>query len=285
MNKKHLTLIALLAAGTTFASAAIDTQLLYHLDFTSSTLANASDATLAPASLAGTGAIDTSGGLFDSGSYTTGGSNDGRLQIKISDSLTGQSLFAEGSGSWTLSFHAKYNSASGGYPVLATFGATSGYQYKLSYYSQEESLVLDKDGYSEMTGGAGTAGNRFLDSGFALSSEWAHYALVLGGPSGARTLEVYIDGVKQGNTGTLGLSSGNNFQYLVLGGRINEGNTSNLTLSDVAVYKGALDTDQIKYLKDNKANASAIPEPSAFGLLAGAGALALVAARRRRRAK
>ena len=285
MNKKHLTLIALLAAGTTFASAAIDTQLLYHLDFTSSTLANASDATLAPASLAGTGTISTSGGLFDSGSYTVGGSNDGRLQIKISDSEPEQSLFAEGSGSWTLSFHAKYNSGVSNWPVLATFGAGSGEQYKLSYYSQDGALVLDKDGYSEMTGGAGTAGNRFLDSGFTPSSEWAHYVLVLNGTS----IEVYVDGVKQGNTGTLNFSNSsdntNNLKYFVLGGRINEGNTSNLTLSDVAVYQGALDTDQIKYLKDNKANASAIPEPSAFGLLAGAGALALVAARRRRRAK
>lgn len=285
MNKKYLTLIAsLLAAGTTLASAAIETSLLYHLDFTSSTLANASDATLAPASLSGSGTIDTSGGLFGSGSYTTSGSNDGRLQIKISDSLTGQSLFGEGSGSWTLSFHAKYNGGTTNYPVLAAFGADNDYQYKFSYYSESGSLVLDKDGYSEMTGGAGTAGNRFLDSGFTPSSAWAHYALVLGGPSGARTLEVYIDGVKQGNTGTLNnLSSTNNFRYLVLGGKLNEGNTSNLTLSDVAVYKGALDTDQIKYLSTHKANDSAIPEPSAFGLLAGAGALVLVVTRRRRR--
>jgi len=256
--KNIITITALLAAGTTFASAAIETELFYHLDFTQSTLTNSG--TLAPASLAGTGSINTSGGLFDSGSYTTGGSDDGRLQIRISNSLTGQPLFAEGSGSWTLSFHAKYNGGVSNWPVLASFGVDSSYQYKLSYYSQTSSLVLDKDGYSEMTGGAGTAGNRFLDSGFTPSSGWAHYALVLGGPSSARTLEVYIDGVKQGNTGTLSLSSGNNFQY-------------------------ALTEDQINYLKDHKANDSAIPEPSAFGLLAGIGALALVAARRRRRAK
>ncbi len=72
----------------------------------------------------------------------------------------------------------------------------------------------------------------------------------------------------------LGVQLGSNYANLGTGGKLN-----NTSLDEVVLWYGLKPTEQeIK-------NYSIVPEPSAFGLLAGAGALALVAARRRRRAK
>ena len=273
--KNYITVAALLAAGTALSGAATG-DLLWGLDFTSGSLTLTGEGTAS-----GSGSIDTTGGLFGTGSYSTGNSNSGKLTLNLGGDT---SALQEGSGAFTLSFHAKYEGGQNEWPVLATFGVDGNYQYKLSYYANDGTLQLDKDGYPEMTG-AGTNGKTFVGSGFTPSSDWAHYALVFGGEAGAKTISLYIDGVKQGSTGTLNLTSSNAMTSFVLGGKINGNNASYLTLSDVAIYEGELDETQVAYLSENKApvSFSAIPEPSAFGLLAGLGALALVASRRRRK--
>ena len=272
--KNYITIAALLAAGTALSGAATG-DLLWGLDFKSSDLGLSTGS----GTVTGSGTPNTTGGLFDTGSYSTGNSNSGKLTLNLGGDT---SALQEGSGAFTLSFHAKYEGGQGDWPVLATFGVSGGYQYKLTYYASAGSLQLDKDGYPEMTG---TNGKTFVGSGFTPSADWAHYALVFGGEAGAKTISLYIDGVKQGSTGTLDLTSSNAMTSFVLGGKINGGNASYLTLSDVAIYEGELDETQVAYLSDNKApvSFSAIPEPSAFGLLAGLGALALVASRRRRK--
>ena len=271
--KNYITVAALLAAGTALSGAETG-DLLWGLDFTSGSLTLTGEGTAS-----GSGSIDTTGGLFGTGSYSTG--NSGKLTLNLGGDT---SALQEGSGAFTLSFHAKYEGGQNNWPVLATFGVDGSYQYKLSYYANDGTLQLDKDGYPEMTG-AGTNGKTFVGSGFTPSSDWAHYALVFGGEAGEKTISLYIDGVKQGDTGTLNLTSPNAMTSFVLGGKINGNNASYLTLSDVAIYEGELDGTQVAYLSENKApvSFSAIPEPSAFGLLAGLGALALVASRRRRK--
>ena len=102
------------------------------------------------------------------------------------------------------------------------------------------------------------------------------YGFAEDGTSKELASETFIDGVTvsavtEGETGNLSLSFASDASYAAYGVifNANEAGGSN---GGVAV---SIDNVQVSY--------SAIPEPSAFGLLAGLGALALVASRRRRK--
>ena len=106
------------------------------------------------------------------------------------------------------------------------------------------------------------------------SSEWNTLTFT----SDGTTFAAYIDGklVLSKNFGVSGSLNGFQFGALFGGGR----DYVNGNVDNIVIWDRALSADEVKSLVT-----PTIPEPSTFGLLAGAGALALVAARRRRRAK
>ena len=280
--KKYITVAALLAAGTAFSNAAVETELLWGLDFTSSSLGLS---TGTGTSVSGSGTISTTGGAVDgAGSYSTGGTAANILKFTASgttDALKKQS------GAFTLSFHAKWDGASNNqWPVLASFGENNGYCAKVNFSGDSAG---NQDIGSSGTYGFAPDGYNFSENtrwDVTLDNSWHHFVVTFEGGSESATLTLYVDGASTATTTWTGAGLGNDSPMTAFsfGGRLgNQNNNANMSFSDIAVYKGVLAEDQIAYLGSNKANASAIPEPSAFGLLAGLGALALVASRRRRK--
>ena len=287
--KKHMTIAALLAAGAAFSDAAVETELLWGLDFTSDTLELS---TGSGTSVSGVGTISTTDGAVDgAGSYSTGGCLFSRVLRFTASGDT--SALNKQTGAFTLSFHAKWDGASNNqWPVLASFGENNGWCAKVNFSGDSAgnqnigssgSYGFAPDGYnfSENTRGDVT-----------LDNSWHHFVVTFQGGSESATLTLYVDGASTATTTWTGAGLDNDSPMTAFsfGGRLCANtesdlapNTANMSFSDIAVYKGVLESDQIAYLGSNKANDSAIPEPSAFGLLAGLGALALVASRRRRK--
>ena len=268
--KKYITLAALLAAGTA-ANAAIETSLLWGFDFTDSTL-KASAGTVT--SLSGTGTIDTDGGFTAGvGSYTTNATAGQILKFTLSGDET--SAVAKLNGSFTLSFHAKEATNISSWQTIASFGESNSYCFK-----------VDTNGTSDNGLGFNADGDYGVNSHSAIvpTESWQHYVVTYqGNKSNGGTLILYIDGT-QAVSYNFTTGNDNQMKMFSFGGRLgNNNNNSAMVFSDIAIYDGVLAKDQIEYLKTHKANASAIPEPSAFGMLAGLGALALVASRRRRK--
>ena len=286
--KKYITVAALLAAGAAFSNAAVETELLWGLDFTSSSLKLS---TGTGTSVSGSGTINTTGGaVAGTGSYSTNGSGTAANVLRFTASGTTDALNKQ-SGAFTLSFHAKWDGESNNqWPVLASFGENVGWCAKVNFSNDTSPTSIGSTG----TYGFAPDGYNFSDNtrgDATLDNSWHHFVVTFqgsGNAQGTATLTLYVDGTATATvdwTGS-GVDNNNPMTAFSFGGRLgddNTSNTANMSFSDIAVYKGVLDADQIEYLGSNKANASAIPEPSAFGLLAGLGALALVASRRRRK--
>ena len=282
--KKYITVAALLAAGAAFSNAAVDTQLLWGLDFTSSSLGLS---TGMGTSVSGSGTISTTGGaVAGAGSYSTGGTAANILKFTASGTT---SALNKQTGAFTLSFHAKWDSESNNqWPVIASFGENNGWCAKVNFSGDSAgNQNIDSTGtYGFAPDGYGFENGGARGSSVTLDNSWHHFVVTFEGGSDSATLTLYVDGASTATTTWTGAGLNNDSPMAAFsfGGRLgNNNNNANMSFSDIAVYSGVLESDQIAYLGSNKANASAIPEPSAFGLLAGLGALALVASRRRRK--
>jgi len=195
-----------------------------------------------------------SGGWNDSGYATFNG--NGSPYAKMPGSSTDGRTNAGGS---TFSFFIKISENSSG-TVLSWQG---GYNINIAdkkvkfYHNTTEKAAFGLEGYV---------------------NQWVNVTVQTNHSS---STTYFINGEKQSDTTAWGLSGqylgvqlGSNFANVGTGGKLN-----NTSLDEVVLWYGLKPSEQeIK-------NYSVVPEPSAFGLLAGAGVLALVAARRRRRAK
>jgi len=280
--KNIVSVATLLVASTVLANAAEEsaTKLLWAFNFTNGTL---QASTGKVESLSGSGTISTSDGWTTGvGSYAVGNTYANVLKFTASGDDT--SNLAKQSGAFSVSFHVKTTGTSADWPVIASFGESNQYCLKLddSETSMNGTLGLNADGYTNDTDWT-TARSETKD--LSSTGTWHHIVITYNGSnkSGTTGATLYLDGV---SIATASWTSGNDSQMKMFsfGGRLdNSNNTANVTLSDLAIYSGVLTTSQINYLKNNIANDTAIPEPSAFGLLAGLGAIALVVSRRRRK--
>ena len=291
--KKHITIAALLAAGTALSGAAVQTATWTGVAGTY-TVAQASEASnWNNETLTWNDSRNPLAYTFDCGGSVTIGSNDDAWQ----------GMYTSDGGSWTVSnntnvtiFGANARTWTGDISVAAGSSLTI----------NNSSLQL-KDG-TYAIGGALTIG---WDIKFDGAAGPQTFAL---GSAGTLTTNsrLYTDGHEIKFTGTVDLGSGSTYvlsQRTLFDGysQINGDNTSaeditalfnksiTAEFTGLSTYDDSLDAaaltaeDAGKYfLSTDGTNivlnyVSAIPEPSAFGLLAGLGALALVASRRRRK--
>ncbi len=120
--------------------------------------------------------------------------------------------------------------------------------------------------------------NNNKNTPYDISSKADSFVLTYVVSGAASTL--YIDGELAATWSGLGMTQGTtSISQYNIGNNPAVSAGSNMTLHNLYVHSGAMTAEEVKSF------VSSIPEPSAFGLLAGVGALALVAARRRRRAK
>ena len=294
--KNYITIAALLAAGTALSGAAVQTATwtggagTYTVE-QASAASNWDDQTLTWTSTTNPLAY-----TFACGGNVTIGSN--------SDSDSWKGMYTADLGSWTVSDNTHvtiYGANSNTWTGNITVEAGS----SLTIYNS--SLQL-KDGTYKIDGALTIGWDIKFDSN-ASAPETQTFAL---GSAGKLTTgsRLYTDGTKIKFTGTVDRGSGSTYvlsKRTLFDGksRINGDTAADITalfnnsitaeFAGLNTYDDTLDEDALTaadagkyFLSTDGKNivlnyVSAIPEPSAFGLLAGLGALALVASRRRRK--
>ena len=294
--KKHITIAALLAAGTALSGAAVQTATWTGSAGTYTVEQASAASNWNNQTLTWNSTRDPLAYTFDCGGNVTIGSN--------SDSWQG--MYTSDGGSWTVSnntnvtiFGENNRTWTGDITVAAGSSLTI----------NNSSLQL-KDGTYNIDG-ALTIGWDIKFDAAATAPEPQTFALGSAGTLKTNS-RLYTDGTQIKFTGTVDLGSGSTYvlsQRTLFDGE-SQINGNGTALEDItalfndsitaefaglSTYDDSLDADALtaddagKYFLSTDGTdivlnyVSAIPEPSAFGLLAGLGALALVASRRRRK--
>ncbi len=257
--KKFITAITLFTAGTALADAASLVAQWDSFDFGDTKSAKATwgsnrDLAVTANGSSGTTTADALLKVVGNGTYA----NETQVDLSsVSGSLSSGFTFAI-----TIS---GFSSRSGN--LVAMFGDESNSGSGIGTGRSSDSWIVN-------TGSWGKSGSVAASDAATLVLTWDGSALTLYATDSAGSTTLSLSETVSSTsviTTTLALGS------FVKGSNSGVGTFS---VSQMALYSGVLETDKI-----TSGAVYYIPEPSAFGLLAGAGALALVAARRRRRAK
>ena len=252
--KKYITLAALLAAGTTFANAKTPT-VVWDLDFESDGVAIKVADGVATNLASGVG----SNGLISDGVITLNNNS-----FSFSQTAGNLSYADEFSLVVTVALGA---SQPGEWPAIFGLGETDAWCWKPSFYVATGTFNLDKDGFGGVVDETYKAAGNI---GYTLpEEEYGNRVTISLVSNGAGKISLYVGGAEAGYTTiTSAAEYGSNklIKNFTFGARNGGGNKSNIQLYDATFYSGIV-----------------VPEPSAFGMLAGLGALALVASRRRRK--
>lgn len=273
--KKYITIAALFAAGTAFANAE-DVTLRYLLDF--NTLGG-SGAVLENKSSAPGETGMTQDGYVNYASGTMDGSDYAHPGSKSNWKIQSDSGIGNGSG--------EVLSSASGFTIVF-----NGYAAETSNWGDFISFTVGSESYKfEINGGNGLNIYTGTDQSTAAAqisgvnrNTWYNYAISVYGSDYVLTVintSGNIVGTSRftGSTGNLTLIQDvSSFEAHPKGGS---------KIDNVAVYDGVLTSENLAMLTKSQVagigTIQVIPEPSAFGLLAGLGALVAVSSRRRRR--
>ncbi len=278
--KKLITTAALFAASTALASAT-EANALVHLGFdtiedTGASLTNDgsnANATVSSSKASGEGSYRN---------YSTGIGTGNSIRTSSSNYLSITDSGISWSSAWTISFAVKgYTDSTNNWSNLFAIGTSADYSIRIQSNNDTERKlgIYSKNSNSDTS-------ELFTNSKQISVSSDAFIVLTLT-YDGAGAFNFYGDGelLATADTTTDALSN-YGVSTLWLGGNNSSNNTFPAYYDEFTVYDAALTAEDIStYLvgKNAPLTISTIPEPSAFGLLAGVGVLALVASRRRSR--
>ena len=280
--KKYITLAALLAAGTTFANAETVSASVI-LDFNGDPADGASLVNSVKGSQA---SVERTGyGYINYGAGSDGYNYPGEAESTYSLAVNGAASYGvkiSNAISWNADFTISV--------AVRSNGDTNSWRNILMVGGSTNHLRIQSNAAS----GIGLYGNGSLSAdsdklnsvqnGGSISTEdFALLSLVYSvGTDGMGYVKLYVDGELKSYS-QKGWTISNTVSTDVYLGKDAAGTALGVYCDELSIYNKALSADEIKTYLVDKSAPLVVPEPSAFGMLAGLGALALVASRRRRK--